>query len=864
MKLLICEKKTQATEFAGVMGWKPGRGCFEGTLEGEPIRLVWARGHLLTLKSPDEVKEGLSWDNPETLLPLPQEYQLRVIPNIPNLPAHAQAKGYLDNIKHFLSQKPSEVVIATDSDREGEAIGWNIINFLGYKGPVRRAWFSAGLDSKSIKEAMEGLRPPETTKGWFRASEARARSDWAYMLLVRAYTYYASYSKFGNHLGRGDKRERVMSVGRVQTPALAMIVNRDLEIENFVPKDHFTISADFSASGSGQLPGTYSPKVTREIIDAEPVGVTWEASKTPPKNENDNPLEKPLYTGKAEVEAFRERLISNADKAYVKKYEERERISHPPKTFDLAEAQSALASACNISSGLAQTVFEDLYEQGWTSYARTSKSELPNNFYEPEYRNGLFGSLMQLSEVSEKAALAQAIHNGENPDIKPFKPEVFTNKQMEHWGIIPTPQVMTQSAFASLTPKKKEKGKSHTTAHMQTAYLLVAKQFIQTMLPPARFATQKVTFAVPVKDMLGHEESIFVAKGEKLIYAGWMSAFKDNVGKDSSFPAVSNGSAAKVEGVNLKASKTKPPVRYTEFTYPKAMANIGKNVVDPKLRKLLVNSDGIGTPATRKTIVETLSVRGYIEVKKETFYSTQKGRDVIKNVPKWLSSPETTALWEDYLVKICNQQDDQMAIKMRDEFVSKQIARLEHLIGEMNSRFKGDLGERIQGGGTVTKNMKAAIQSIAKNKGINLDPETLKDASKAKAFLDEHVDKEKMDPNAPPTEGQVKWATDILNNLDEDLRKKVKDDPTASRKNCREFIDKFKQYSPPTPGQKSFAEKLAGEMQEGETPPENYLKYSGVCSKFIDSQKKGKKKAGDASGKRTGKSGTGQRRKTKR
>ena len=837
MKLILTEKKDQAVKIAKTMGWRQGRGCFEGTFEGSPAKVVWARGHLVTLKQPKEVMPDLTWDDPSKLLPMPDDFQLKVGDDIPNLPEHAQPKFYLGNIQQHLDASVTEVILATDADREGEAVGWYILTFLGYNGPQRRAWFSKGLDEKSIKEAMSSLRPHYQTKGWFRAAEARGRADWFYMLLVIAYTHYASYGKFGPYLGRGDSRSKVMSVGRVQTPALAMIVNRDLEIESFVSKDHFKISATFSSGDSGTLKSNYEPVVTQAIIDSIPAGVTWEPTKAVVKDGAEAPLDKPLFTGKAEVDAFKQRLLEAKEQATVLAYREGMRKSTPPKTFALTDAQAAVAKACKVSSSVAQIILEDLYEQGWTSYARTSKQDLPNNFYEPKERNALLDSLKQLPEVQKQANEAADIHNGRhsNPNWRPFKPAVFTNKQLEHHGIVPTHQVMTPSEFASLRPMKKDKGNrvAHTAKHMQEAYLLVAKQFIQTLYPPAEFATQNVKFSVPVKDMMGADTSIFTAKGERISDPGFLSAFSDNTDKDTQFPKVSDGDPALLNNVLMDSSKTKPPSRYTEVTFPKAMEKVGKDVSDPKLRKLLQNSEGIGTPATRKTIVETLVARGYVEVKKETFFSTPKGRDVIKCIPKWLSSPEHTALWEDYLIKICDEQNDQKAIEMRDGFVGKQKEQLEKLIENLRTSFDGNLGEKVAQIPTkVTPKMKEAIKKIAGFKNIDIPAGTLTNPEKAKAFLDQYM--VKRDPNDnTPSEGQINFVNKLIENLPEGTV--VDQNVYTDRKACSEFIEKYKSESKPTPKQVEFAQKLAGQV--GVELPEIAKEKSVECSKFIEEYK---------------------------
>lgn len=848
--LLLTEKRDQAEKLASAMGWRKGDGCYLGKFEGKPITVVWARGHLVTLKNPNEVIPNLPWDDPDALVPVPQTFPLKVNDDIPGAPAAAQPKNYVKNIKSKLSQA-DEFIIATDSDREGEAIGWLILDHLGYTGKVRRAWFAAGLDKKSLQDAMADLRDPSVTKSWYRASEARSRSDWAYMFLVRAYTYYAQYQFFGDLLGTGSGRERVMSVGRVQTPALSMIVTREREIAQFVSKDHYKISGIFGENTPG-LKADYRPVVTREVIESQPKGVDWELPNTTPKDGEDL-LEKPLYTDKSVVDDFKNRLMSAANDFVVKSYKESARSDNPPKTFSLTDAQSAIAGACKISANLAQTILEDLYEQGWTSYARTSKSDLPMNFYEPEELGSLLNAVSKLPDTAEQAKTALKIHQGNHPTYDKFVPAVFTNKQLEHHGIVPTQEVMTHASFMSIHPKKKgDNGRlEHTADHMRTAYLLVVKQFIQALYPATKYTQQTIDFSANVPDMLGHPHSEFRANGRVLIDAGWRSAFGTGTEDFVGIPSVTEGASYPLTEVNLDPSKTQPPKRYTEVTLPKAMETIGKNVSDPKLRKLLKDSEGLGTPATRKSVIDTLTARGYVEVKKGTYYPSKKGCDLIDSVPKWMASPEQTALWEDYLVKICGEKNDDRAIEMRDEFVQKQIKRVEAIIQDMNTNLKPEAANRVKnrmGPTKVTAKMKDYIKKLAERKDIKIPKGTLSDINLAQAFLDEHAPKRSAD--GKPSEKQVNLVRQIADNLPEGTTFDEKVLETS--KACSEFIDKNREHLPkrkPSEKQIALIQKLVDELPNGEEPPKNVLEDANVARKFIDDQlsknkskKKGKSK----------------------
>lgn len=828
--LIMAEKRDAAESIAAGLGLRKARGGFEGTLHGEPVFLLTATGHLLTLKTPDEVKPDISWNDPSTLIDIPRTFPMGVTPDSPNRPPSAQPRAYLSNIEARL-RNCKRFIIATDSDREGEAIGWHVLEHFNFKGQVQRAWLAKGLDKKSIVEIFNELRPPEVTKGWFRASEARARSDWAFMFLVRAYTYLARYGAFGDLLGEGRGREGVMSVGRVQTPALAMIVAREREIRNFVSVDHFRVIGDFELAGSSASM-SYRPVVTQEIIEAQPPGVTWDPQ--PPKQDGTEVLDKPLFVDKGRVEAFEKRLMAAGHQASVTGFRTRTRLEQPPKTFSLTDGQLALGKALKVSGALAQTILEDLYEQGWMSYARTSKSELPMNLYEPSERNAYLNAVQQLPGLAESAKTAQAIHNGEHPDIQPFVPKVFTNKDMEHWGMTPTHQVMTPTAFANLTPRKAEKGSpKHTREHMQQAYLLMARQYVQALFPPAQWAVQEMSVTVPAEDLLGASESQFYAKGERLKVPGWRAAFGEGLDKDTSLPLAKELDKAKLKSVTLSPSKTTPPSRYTSIGLPKAMEGIAREIRDPQLRKLLKDSEGIGTPASRKAAILTLTDRDYVVEKKDVLYPTPKGEAVFDSVETWLRAPETTALWEDKLVAICKERDDQKAVAMRDEFVEEQVSLIEGLIRDLIERHKNNLRSTPVAPvpSKVTPKMKSAMKSVAERKGISLPKGTLSDPVKAKAFLDEHLGQ--REGNAP-SPAALDYARNLVAHLPNDIL--PPENWETDRSACAQLIEMAKPYQPPQPKALAFAERLLNEMPENERPDPAFLKSATEVSAFIDSR----------------------------
>lgn len=837
--LVINEKKDQSEKLATAMGWRKGQFCFEGQFEGKKVECVWASGHLHELIAPDKIDPTLKWsDEPTKLIPISREFKYNLIDNS-HLPKPIQAKVLYENITKRL-RYVDEIIIATDADREGEAIARNIIKESGFNGKVRRAWLAAGLDKKSLTTAMANLKGEFDTIGWYRAAQARGFSDWAYQYLVRAYTFYAKYGKFGNFLGQGRGSEGVMSVGRLQTVIVSMIVKREQEIAEFVPKDYYNISGNFIFHSEG-FSANYSPKVTEAIISDQPKGVVWEPQK--PKNGIPQ-LDRPLFTDKAVIEEFKKRLIEKSSETYISEYSESTEKESPPNAYALTDAQKEVGKLCGANATLTQVILEDLYEQGWTSYARTSKSELPANLYDAVERNAVLSHLVNLPQLSHQAQFVMDLHNGNNPKFRPFKPKVFVNKDMEHYGIIPTQQVMTPQAFASLTPKKKKGAKVlHTADQMRIAYEAIAKRYIQTLYPQAEYGVQSLKINVPVTDLLGHPESVFKTRGKRIIEAGWRDAFpKRQRSEDTILPKMTKGDKGEIRDILTKKSRTKAPPRFTQISLPKELEMVGKEVEDPKLRKLLQKSEGIGRPATRSTAIETILTRGYATVKKEEFYASQKGVDLIKYVPKWLSTPETSALWEDYITKIEAESNDSVASDMRDNFVNMQIEKIEKLIDYMNKKFLPDLGEKMsQAPKQVTQKMKDAIKRIEETKGIKAPRGTLSDPMKASAFLSEHLSSNSSGRGGSgpmqPSSKQKEFAQRIIDNLPED-HESLDGDIMNNGKLLSEFINKNKKYLPPSQKQLDFLESIVAKLPAGTAVPDEARKYADDCRKFIDKHMK--------------------------
>ncbi|CAM3774157.1 DNA topoisomerase [Parendozoicomonas haliclonae] len=725
--VVLAEKRDQARQLAEAMGWRMGSDHGTGQWDGRPVSIIWASGHLLEIMEPQELKPDASWSNPATLLPIPRSFELRV--SAPGKGRKGKTPNqYLKVIRQQL-KGAGEVIVSTDPDREGTAIAWHILEHCRFRGPVRHAWLVDGLDKSAVRKTFSRLKTGEEMKSWFRASEARARSDWAYQFVVRALTCYARHGRMGNLLGQGSGRESVVSVGRVQTPTLALVVQRSREIRNFVPKDHFLIDGTFDLAGQ-QVKARYAPEVTADIVDASPAGVEWEPSKKIVKDGDPEPLDTPLFVGKAEVEAFRDRLMAEAGRAVVISSKTRDIKRNPPMPCDLAEFQAEMNKAAGLTAAQAQKVLEKLYNDGLVTYPRTEHAELPVSLYEPGERNPVLEHLSKLSSLGNVAARAKDIHNGQDTTYSSFRPACFTTKPMEHYGIIPT----RKAANLEKMPRQE-----------QQAYEIVARRYIQALWPAAKIREQKLGFAVPAEDLLGHRYSRFATTLNVVLDPGWMQAFppeKDRPDTISPVPVTKN-MPSPLLAVDLQTRTTRPPPWFTDRSLIKAMKSVGRHVRDPKLRKLLRESAGIGTPATRSTILETLLAREFVSRKGNRLESTPKGEALVDDLPSWLTQVETTAVWEDWLNRICElRSDDTTANAQRDKFVSRQLDRLEEYLQELQQRHGPVSGHAPRGGPKSggprkpTPKMLNFAKAIAKQMGQPLPKGVMTDGKQCSAFID--------------------------------------------------------------------------------------------------------------------------------
>ncbi|EMB3956516.1 DNA topoisomerase III [Salmonella enterica] len=605
MRLVLCEKPSQGRDIAKFLG-ATQRG--DGFLSGPGVTVTWARGHLLETAEPEVYGEqyGKPWRT-DVLPLLPQQWKLVV---------KADAKAQFAVINRLLKQV-DEVVIATDADREGEVIARELLDYCKFQGRVFRLWMSA-LDDASIRAALSDLWPSSKTEALYYAGVGRSRADWLIgMNLTRLFTLKGREAGIGN----------VLSVGRVQTPTLAIVVQRDREIENFVPKPYFEVIATLAVNGTS-FPARWVPAA--QYCDEE---------------------KRCIQPG---VVAQVVQLCRQTPTAAVIDCQTERKKQSAPLAFSL----SALQQACSRHWGMpAQTVLDiaqKLYEtHKLTSYPRTDCGYLPLSMREeiPQVLSAVVGTDPALQPV-----VAQL-------DTQ-FVSRIWNDKKITaHHGIIPTKHTGDLSKLSE---------------DERRVYQLVRLHYFAQFMPLMEVDVTEATFNIGGQ--------LFRTRGNVVVKAGWKSLFgkmadddDDNSG-EATLPAMQAGQVCQVQGAEQKAQQTKPPTPYNDGTLIAAMTNAAAFVTDAALKKVLKENAGIGTEATRAGIIDTLVKRGFLVREKKALRSTPLGRSLVDVLPGTLTNPGLTALWEQML-------DDVAAGRVSlADFMAKQSQWVSQLVAQGKSQ----------------------------------------------------------------------------------------------------------------------------------------------------------------------------------
>ena len=565
----------------------------------------WCFGHIYQLAEPEDYESSWSKWSLDTLPMVPLHWQLK---------PKSEAKEQIRLIKALLCEC-SEVIHAGDPDREGQLLVDELLEELQNKKPVKRMWLAA-TDEKSVQKALGALRDNQEFQSLKDSAEARSRGDWLVgMNATRKMTL----------LGQAAGLDGVLSVGRVQTPTLALVVGRDTEIENFKTKDFYSVRA---LMGFGNL--TFMAR--------------WEPVEGTTLDESGRLLDRKV------AEALVQKI--SGQKAIVKEFQAKEKTEQQPLPFSLDRLQMECNRRLGLSAQETLELAQELYESKLISYPRTDCGHLPES--QLSEADGILKSLAKLypKEVAKT-------------DITITSPAWNDQKLTAHHGIIPT------GVLAELSGKAEE------------VFKVIVVRYLSQFYGVYRYLESSMELSCQGEKL--------VAKGRTPLSLGWRELFsesEDEEGdKDSlekiQLPQLDKGQVLECQSAMVEAKKTNPPARFTESSLLAAMLNIHKFESDPELKKRLEETAGIGTPATRAGILETLKKRGYIEVKKKQLFSTDKGRQLISVLPLPIKSPGLTALFEQMLEGIA------AGVLGKEEFLKKQIEFVTRLIkSELNGNLK--------------------------------------------------------------------------------------------------------------------------------------------------------------------------------
>ncbi len=545
MKVIVAEKPSVAREIASFV---KAKNRLDGYFEGNGYQVTWALGHLVTLKEPDEYDPALKKWSLYTLPFIPQNFQLKLISS------PAVTKQF--KILQKLMKSGSGLICATDAGREGELIFRYILSLIGLeKQPFQRLWLSS-LTEDAIGKAFQSLRPGSDYEALYQAAKCRSESDWIVGLNATR--------NFTVRYGRG---EILWSVGRVQTPVLAMIAAREEEITSFVSKPFWEVKtkyreATFSWKGERFLEENKAKDLLHKILD-QPFTIQ-------------------------NIESKQEKIF-------------------PPFLYDLTELQKDMNKRYGLSAQETLEQAQKLYEDKCISYPRTDSKYLSSDM------------------KREMPSILQALSPVKSQEIEPldlqklsYSAKVFSDEKVtDHHAIIPTGNIPS-------SPSK--------------IWDAVVLRFIAAFYPPC------IKNVTTVEGETAKE--VFVGKGSQMVSPGWTSVLEKEKSKEEEMLPLFNLQETGPHVPFIQEGKTEPPKHYTEATILHAMETAGKKVEEEHLKEAL-KQKGLGTPATRAAILETLIRRNYIVREKKNIKITDLGRYLIALVrDPHLKSPELTGEWE--------------------------------------------------------------------------------------------------------------------------------------------------------------------------------------------------------------------------
>ena len=593
MIVCIAEKPSVAKDIARIIG---ANSSHDGYMEGNGYQVTWTFGHLCELKMPEDYT------------PVWKAWSLSALPMIPprfgiRLKDDEGIKKQFATIEKLM-QKADGIINCGDAGQEGELIQRWVMQKAQAKCPVQRLWISSMTD-EAIREGFANLKDQAEYQSLYLAGLSRAVGDWLLGInCTRLYTI-----KYGQN-------RQVLSIGRVQTPTLALIVNRQKEIDNFKPEPYWVLATIYRDTTFTATSGKFTSKEEGEKAFAAIEGRPFTVTKVEKKNGKET----------------------------------------PPSLYDLTSLQVDCNKKYGFSAEMTLNIIQQLYEQKLTTYPRVDTTFLPDDVYDkcPQTMNGLFQV-----KVAGQAPYADLIRPLGGKPLPKSKKVFDSSKVTDHHAIIPT----------GIVPQ-------NLTDVQRKVYDLIARRFIAAFYPDCKFAQTTVLGAVEYVAMPSQQTEQpteqakaieFKVTGRTILDPGWRTVYaKDTQADDDekkpeeeerTLPVFVKGESGD-HTPTLTEKWTTPPKYYTEATLLRAMETAGKLVEDEELRRVM-KENGIGRPSTRAAIIETLFKRHYIKKERKNLLATPTGIELIDLIrEELLKSAELTGIWEKKLRDIEAQKYD--------------------------------------------------------------------------------------------------------------------------------------------------------------------------------------------------------------
>ncbi len=633
--LLIAEKPSVGQDLARVL-----KGPFqkkEGWLEGPEHVVTWAVGHLVQLAEPDEYDKKFKRWRMEDLPIVPDRFKLVI--------RDERSRKQMSVVTAQLGREDVDLVVnACDAGREGELIFAYLYEKAKGDKPIKRLWLSS-MTNAAMKAALDSLRPAEELASLEQAARSRSEADWIVgMNATRAATIRLRSSFDG-----------AVSLGRVQTPTLAIVARREEEIKAFKPEPYWLVDATFAAGPLADAGAEDGERVYRGRFHAGA---------------------KPRIATEAEAVAIVEACEGST--ATITKLETKEQREKAPMLYDLTTLQREANTRYGFSAKRTLAAAQRCYEEHKAlTYPRTNSRYLTKD---------MVAEIKPTAElVGGRAEYAKAAAYVTGLDLLPLGRVVNDAKVTDHHAIIPT---------------KSEHDLDRMGSDDKRIYDMVARRFLAVFHPEAVFENTRVESTVPAGEDERDGGYVFRTRGRLLLVPGWRGVYdevstastaktsgaraegEEDEGADQQLPKLEKGESVKTREIKSARKETKPPRRYSDASLLGAMETAGKLVDDDELREAMKDS-GIGTPATRAAIIERLITVGYIERDGRSLVASEKGVNVIRLLNEHaLTSPGLTGDWENRLGKIERGEDS------REKFMGDIAGFAKETIAELDEKLK--------------------------------------------------------------------------------------------------------------------------------------------------------------------------------